>query len=44
VLKSTYPVHPLSQEPRRHENRAELIQKRKARNISEMERQKREWD
>lgn len=44
VLKKTYPEHPLSQEPRRHINRADLMNKRKARNVSEMDKQKQDWD
>lgn len=44
VLKSTYPEHPLSREPRIHLNRADMILKRKIQNNSEMAIQKKIWD
>lgn len=36
-LKETYPVHPLSLEPRRYESRIDMIKQRKARNVSELD-------
>jgi len=37
VLKHTYPDHPLTQEPRRHINVSDMINKRKMQNITELD-------
>jgi hypothetical protein len=44
VLKQTYPDHPLTQEPRRHINVSDMINKRKMQNITELDNQKKNWD
>ena len=44
VLKDTYPVHSLSQEPRRHINRQDLLMKRKQQNLTELDIANKAWD
>ena len=44
ILKSTYPEHPLTKEPRRHLNRGDMLNKRKQQNITELDNHKKAWD
>jgi|LauGreDrversion4_2_1035121.scaffolds.fasta_scaffold123713_2 hypothetical protein len=44
VLTETYPEHPLSKEPRRHEDRGDMIKKRKEALFNEMEEEKKLWE
>lgn len=44
VLTETYPVHPLAKEPRRHEDRRDMLRKRKEALVNEMEEEKKLWD
>ena len=44
VLTETYPVHPLANEPRRHEDRRDMLRKRKEALVNEMEEEKKLWD
>ena len=43
-LQDTYPVHPLSLEPRRYIDKEDMLEQRKARNFSELDEQKKRWD
>lgn len=43
-LTDTYPVHPLTKEPRRHLNRGDMLQKRKEGVVEEMEEERKIWE